>query len=300
MSTPVVSIQGRVTNGLTGGPAGAAQVSAAWTEYVEGKGTLARVSPTNGTFEVSGLAPGTYTLRASFTQDGDSFTGEETVIVSNRGADNVEISAVPDFSATGHVSITGIIRTAPNQIAIEFAGEGLTPTVRAAATSPKYKFEIALRPDHRYFTNLRNLPDDYYLKSVAIYGHDVPADNVVVSGRRGEIELVVSPSGGHIEGVLLDAKDQPSRGSILLVPNVPQPGPPDLFRRTNADSKGKFTIRGVAPGSYRLVALENEDVDAEINAPDFTDKIGNRGSALMVDEKGNYAVQIRLETAESR
>jgi protocatechuate 3,4-dioxygenase beta subunit len=300
MSAPVVSIQGRVTNGLTGGPAGAAVVSAAWTEYVEGKGTPARVSPTDGTFEVSGIAPGTYTLRASFTLDGDSFTGEQTVIVGDQGVNNVEISAVPDFAATGLVTITGMVRTAPNQIAIEFAGEGSTPTVRAGATSPQYKFKLALRPDHRYYANLRNLPDDYYLKSVAIYGHDVPTDNVVVSGRRGEIELVVSPAGGHIEGVLLDAKDQPSRGSVLLIPNVPQPGPPDLFRRTNADSKGKFTIRGVTPGSYRLLALENEDVDAEINAPDFLDRIGNRGSTVTVDEKGNYTIQIKLEAAESR
>ena len=174
------------------------------------------------------------------------------------------------------------------------------PRVRANANSPEFKFEAQLRPERRYHAIVRNLPEDYYLKSVALSGHEVTPDNVVVSGQRGDMELVVSPAGGHIEGVLYDAKDQPTRGSILLVPDVPQPGPPDLFRRTSADSKGKFTLRGVAPGSYRLLAMESVDLDTEINAPDFLRTIGNRGEGLIVEESGQYTVSLRLQSSDDR
>jgi hypothetical protein len=177
---------------------------------------------------------------------------------------------------------------------IEFAGEGMLPRVRAKAVPNEYKFEAQLRQDRRYHAIIRNLPEDFYLKSVAISGHEVQPDNVVVNGTRGEMELIVSPAGGHVEGVLYDSKDQPTRGSILLVPDVPQPGPPDLFRRTSADGKGKFTLRGVAPGSYRLVAMESLNLDSEINSPEFLRSIGNRGDSLIVEESGKYTVSLRL------
>jgi hypothetical protein len=299
ISTPVVSVRGRVTNGITGAPAGTASVFALWTPYMEGDGIPARVSPEDATFEVRGLAPGTYTLRATATDHGESYTGEQTVEVGNLGAQNVEIAVLPDFAAAGHVTIAGTLRNPIARVIIEFAGEGLLPRVFTSARTPEYKFDAQLRPEHRYRVSIRNLQDDYYLKSVALSGHDVPPDNIVVSGTRGDIELVLSPSGAQIEGSLFDNKDQPTRGSVLLVPDVPQPGPPDLFRRTAADAKGKFSFRGVAPGSYRLVAMESVNLDTEINAPDFARTIGNRGQGLMVDESGRYAVALRLDITEN-
>ena len=300
ISAPVVSIRGRVTNGMTGQPPKGASVAAFWTTYMEGDGLPARVSAEDGTFEIRGVAPGTYTLRASFTEDNETYAGEQTVEVGNEGAQNVQIAALPDFFAAGHVTITGVLQKPMRRVMIEFAGEGLVPRIRAAAITPEFRFEAQFRPDRRYYATIRNLPEDYYLKSLAISGHDMPPDNVVVSGRRGDMELVLSPAGAHIEGTLFDSKDQPTRGSVLLVPDVPEPGPPDLFRRTSADGKGKFTLRGVAPGSYRLVAVESLSLDAEINEPDFLRTIGNRGEGLIVEESGQYSVFLRPQSSDDR
>src|SRR5262249_40425049 len=81
ISAPVVSIKGRVTNGMTGAPAGKAVVSAFWTQYFEGEGIPAKVSPKDGVFEVRGLAPGFYTLRAIFSDGGETYVGEQAVEV---------------------------------------------------------------------------------------------------------------------------------------------------------------------------------------------------------------------------
>ncbi|HET9167596.1 MAG TPA: carboxypeptidase regulatory-like domain-containing protein [Candidatus Angelobacter sp.] len=299
VSAPVVTIRGKVTNGMTGQPPKGASVSAFWTPYMEGDGIPALVSSQDGSFEIRGVAPGIYTVRAGFTEDNQSYAGEQTVEVGDQGAQNVQIAAVQDFVAAGHVTLTGDLQK-PGRVLMEFAGEGLTPRIRASANFPEFKFEAQLRPERRYYAVVRNLRDDYYLKSVAIAGHELPPDNVVVSGIRGDMEIVLSPRGAQIEGALLDAKDEPTRGSILLVPDVAQPGPPDLYRRTNADSRGKFTLRGVAPGSYRLVALESVNLDSEINEPDFLSTVGNRGQSLIVEENGKYSVALKLETSESK
>jgi hypothetical protein len=294
VSAPVVSIRGKVTNGMTGQPPKGASVAAFWTTYMESDGIPALVSSQDGSFEIRGVAPGIYTVRAGFTEDNQSYAGEQTVEVGDQGAQNVQIAALPDFVAAGHVTIAGDVQK-PKRVLLEFAGEGLMPRIRAAANFPEFKFEAQLRPERRYYAVARNLPEDYYLKALTIAGHEAPPDNVVVSGIRAEMEIVLSPGGAQIEGALQDAKDEPTRGSILLVPDVAQPGPPDLYRRASADSKGKFTLRGVAPGSYRLLALESINLDADINDPDFLRTIGNQGQGLIVEENGKYSVALKLE-----
>lgn len=300
ISAPVVSITGRVTNGITGAPASAASVSAFWSEYMLGDGIPARVAHENAGFEIRGLAPGSYTLRANFVEDKETYAGEVTVEVGPHGAQNVEIAALPDFAAAGHVSLAGNPRTQPGRFLVEFVGAGLLPRVRASATFPEFKFEAQLRPEKRYYAAVRNLPEDYYIKSVAISGHVVPADNVVVSGRRGDLELVLSPNGAEISGTLFDAKDQPARGSILLVPDIPDFGPPELLRRTSADSKGQFSFRGVPPGSYRLVAFESLELNDEMAQPDFPSRVAGRGVSLITDEQGRYRMVLRLESTGNR
>ena len=292
ISAPVVSIRGKVVNGMTGQTANGATVAAFWTNYVEGGGIPALIV-VGGSFEVRGIAPGTYTLRATFKEDQRVFYGEQTIEVGDRGAQNVQITALPDFVATGHVRLEGLTEK-PRKASIEFVGEGLMPRVRTSTAPPDLVFEAQLRPDCRYHAMVRNLPQDYYLKSVTISQHELAPDNVVVNGLRGDLEFILSPAGGHIEGVLTNSRNEPTRGSILLIPDVPEPGPPDLFRRASADSKGNFMFRGVAPGSYRMLAVENFSLEDEINDPDFLRAIANRGESLIVEENGKYTMSIKL------
>ncbi|HET9280780.1 MAG TPA: carboxypeptidase-like regulatory domain-containing protein [Candidatus Angelobacter sp.] len=298
VSAPVVSIKGRVVNGMTGAPAQNATAAAYWTDYIQGEGLQAKVSPKDGTFEINDVAPGLYKLRASFTQDGQMYEGEQTVEVGVHGAQNVDVAAMPEFAVAGHVTVVSDGRTVIKRVPVEFVGEGLMLRVQASANSPEFKFDAQLRPDRRYRVNALRLGQDYYLKSVLVSGHEVPPDNLVVSGYRGDLELVLSPAGGHIEGTLFDGHDQTTRGSILLVPDLPDPGPPELFRRTSAGTDGKFIFRGVAPGSYRMVAMESPELDDQVNDPDFAKKVVGRGDSISVAENGKYAVSMRLNNGQ--
>ena len=87
-------------------------------------------------------------------------------------------------------------------------------------------------------------------------------------------------------------------GYVLLVPEEANRNNSDLFRRSRSDSKGKFTLRGVPPGSYKLIAFEGYDPEELINYPDRLKEIEDRGESVTVTEGGKYSPVLRLVSPE--
>lgn len=293
---PSVSIKGKVTNGLTGAPALNPSVSASWSEYLEGYARDVRISPKDGTFEVRGLAPGLYTLRASFGVDDSNYTAQQTVIVGPHGTDNVLLVALPDSEVAGSVRLDDPPPTGNPLIrfAVEFQDKETAARSNASAAPPGLQFLAKMHPGDHYLVSARGLPQDYYLKAVRVSGHEVERNNVVVSDRHGAMELELSPNGAHIDGLVFDEQDQPVSGAVVLVPEEAKRGFIDLFRKTGANSKGAFTLRGVPPGSYKLLAFDDVDLDELMAHPELVKQFGDKGETVIVAEKGGYSVPLKI------
>ena len=85
-----------------------------------------------------------------------------------------------------------------------------------------------------------------------VTGHEVN----IASGARLEVtaELAVGEVG--IEGVV-EKNGEPMPGvMVALVPNDPE-AHVELFRRDQSDFDGTFFLRGVIPGTYTIVAVED-------------------------------------------
>jgi hypothetical protein len=293
---PSVVIRGQVTNGITGAPAANSSVTASWSEFLDGTARDVRISPRDGSFEVRSLSPGLYTLRASFSADGATYTAQQTVSVGPRGADHVLLVALPDSDVGGRVTVENPSPTDKPLLGmgIEFRSQDTPARASAGARAPNMEFQTRLHPGDHYLVSARGLPADYYLKGVRVSGQDVPRNQVVVSDRRGEVELIVSPDGGHIEGMIVDDKDQPTAGAVVLIPDDAKPLLPDLYRKTGANSKGAFTLGGVPPGSYTLLAFDDIDLDELINHPELVKQFSSKGKSVLVGEKGTYSVPLEI------
>lgn len=293
---PSVSIRGQVRNGLTGAPGANPNITVSWSEYVEGSSRDVRISGRDGTFEARSLAPGLYTVRASFTEDGDTFTGQQTVAVGPHGADGVLLVALPDSDVSGRVILDNVSPTDNSfrSMGVEFRSQETAARSTAGVRIPGMQFQAKMHPGDHYTVSARGLPGDYYLKGVRVSGHDVDRNNLVISDRRGEVELIINPDGGHIQGFIVDETNQPVAGAAVLVPDDPKPNLPDLFRKVRADNKGAFMLRGVPPGSYSLFAFDDIDLDDVINHAEIVKQYANKAQTLIVSEKGAYSAPLQI------
>jgi hypothetical protein len=110
----------------------------------------------------------------------------------------------------------------------------------------------------RYLVSLSGLVEDQYLASARFKGAEVIDSGVVIDGSDpGPLELTIQ-NGGSLEGTVRNAKDEPVPDSrVVIVPAPNRRGNLNLYRTVFSDQYGRFSIRGVPPGEYGVLAFED-------------------------------------------
>jgi hypothetical protein len=147
-----------------------------------------------------------------------------------------------------------------------------------------------------YTVNVTGLPDDVYLKSVKT-GQQESADRTISLGRgdEGPLELALSPTGGEIHAVVLNAKQQAGAGAtVVLVPDSHRMG---LYQTATADQHGNVILHGIPPGHYRLYAWEDVDQGAWFD-PEFVKPFESQGQSVNIRENSREGAQLNLIPAQ--
>ena len=105
---------------------------------------------------------------------------------------------------------------------------------------------------------------DAFLKSVTVGSARV--DSAFSLTGPASIELVLSPKGGTLEGVVLDNDQAAANANVVAVPEEKYRKVNDRFGMGATDQNGHFTIRGLAPGSYTVFAWQDLDDDLYYDA----------------------------------
>jgi hypothetical protein len=101
---------------------------------------------------------------------------------------------------------------------------------------------------------ITGLPGDAYVQSARFGATDALREPLRLPAAGSDVlEIVISPGGGRIDGDVTNDAHQPAASvQAVLVPA--DRTRLDLFRSATTDERGRFTLRGVAPGEYRLFA----------------------------------------------
>ena len=134
----------------------------------------------------------------------------------------------------------------------------------------------------------------WWVKSAESGGVDLLSDDLtVVEGERpSPIEVTVRDGAGIITGTVTPAGD-PLRVLVLLV----QPHGSRNFVRATMVTQGNFTIPGIPPGDYSILALDGATA-VEYADPDVLEPYLSDAEQINVPARGNVTVNLGLTAAK--
>ena len=131
-----------------------------------------------------------------------------------------------------------------------------------------------------------------YVKSIRLGDEDLLNGRLRVDGRPFEspIEIVIAANGGELNGAVVDSRG-PLRATVVLVPDVGKRHRLDLYKTVATDSAGRFRVSGVPPGDYLLLAWDDVETGAWLDA-DFLNTVERQGTYVRITEGGRVATQL--------
>jgi hypothetical protein len=148
-----------------------------------------------------------------------------------------------------------------------------------------------------YEVRVAGLPQEFYLQSVYLGAEEAASKKVKLDfpgAQSSRLELRLSSDGAQINGTVSEDDNKPAAGfMVALVPNADFRDDQQLFRNVVTDQNGKFTIRGIAPGAYKLFAWDDIATDAYMN-PEFLRPYENQGTSVTLLANDRKTVELRI------
>ena len=109
---------------------------------------------------------------------------------------------------------------------------------------------------------------------------------------RDLLEIVIGADGGRINGTVVNARRDPLPNStVVVVPDAGDRSRSERYKVVASDGSGRFRVRGLAPGDYKVFAWEDIEEGAWQDS-DFLRSYESRGTSIRIHEGSNETVQV--------
>jgi len=295
-------VRGIVT-GLTGGQKAVVEVFPKAGDSIRAN----EVAP-DGQFEVRGVAPGSYIVGAAVGAEAQSLSVRQDISVVAADVEGLKLTPLPSFRLSGHLQIEGRAPGALTQYSVNlrqaelpedpgfFMSQDFFGTNAPADRFGNFEWKN-VNPGNYIVQVYGGDGQGFFLKSVTLGGRDI-ATGFTASGP-ATLDVVVSTKAGTVEGVVtekekdVDNEHTVANATVVAVPEEKYRKLADRFAIGSTDQQGRFTIRGLAPGSYTLYAWQDLE-DGVWHDPDFLKSQEANGTAVKVEEGSHQAVQLKL------
>jgi hypothetical protein len=271
-----------------------------------------------GKFEFQNILPGSYTV--SLLVVSGFFSGAqpsmemmrlvEPIEVTNANVDGLRLQPNPGGAVRGKVRMdngqkfdwtqlnVALVPVDEHDSEVAVAGSFGLPAM--SAVSKDGTFELKSVPGggnyHLVVGASSNNLRDYITKSVSLDGREV-ADSGFFVSPGAFLDVVVSANGATIEGTVVDSKGKPvAYATVVDVPSAEHQSRSDLYERETTDELGHFSLRGLNPGKYTVLAFD--ELQEDVRQPEFLKSYEARGEHVQLDEGARNRIVLKLITAD--
>jgi hypothetical protein len=252
----------------------------------------------DGTFQITGVIPGVYTLMASARQNNTQWTAVQRLDVGYGGnVSGLTLALRSGIGMNGQFYLDG---PAPADFQIQSIRVRLNPvddlSNRPAAPQARVNPDGSfLVPDvvvgTQYRLSVDNIGNGGYLMAGLYGGANALNGALDVQSEGIAIQLQLGFSPGRVEAVVLD-RDQPVPGALaVLVPR--ERGRIDLYRTANAGADGRVSFANVPPGDYKLFAWEDV-LQGAWQDTRYMERFEDKGSPIRIEKAGTVTATLQI------
>ena len=303
-------ISGTVMNS-EGAPAAGAQVMVTTRQGNGGSSSGGGRVAADGTFSVSGIAPGEHSIdvrpQGRPGQNGGEFA---SVPVTVSGSDITGLRIVTGKGATvrGHVVFEGTSpRSNPNRSApLRVMATPADPTNRMTffggdprtngVVDENGNFELAMGTGSVFF--IVTTPQSWVTKSITLDGNDITDEPFDSTGKPTVAGLVIRLTDKltQVSGRVNDGRGQLVRDYVVVIQPAEAKDPlmaGRLTRTARPDTNGRFEARGMRPGRYIATAIDGIEQGRQFS-PEFREQLRRGAREFSLREGETVALDLTL------
>ncbi len=246
-----------------------------------------RSAPVNsqGEFTLAQVPAGSYTLVANtFGANQDRRTARLNLEVGGRDVDGLAVTLESPLTVNGRfvaedpAILTGItVHLQPQN-----SGQNVAAYGRSDAQG---RFTINNLEKDIYRVRFNGRPPGYYIKSVQLGTFDSKDTLDLTAGAAGELTIALEKGTAELSGRVLGKDQKPAVQVYVLLINDRQ-----QTSSTQTDVQGRYTLKEITPGDYRLVAT----TIASYYDPDVLDQLTQQAMQVTLARSGKESRQLEL------
>jgi hypothetical protein len=248
-----------------------------------------------GKFEFQNAAPGKYTLTARMSMPGFRLlSAQQDLQIGNKDISDLEIRLKPNPNIRGRLITEGGEPLPHDSTVLTFNNyeDGPNATLGPFGTGVERDgtFSVSNVAPGVLHLELAGFPDNFYIRSARTDNADVLSDGLDVTEHSVDsLVVIVGSNGGTVEGNVYGQRQEPIIGAqVVLMPNSSR----RVTKIGTTDQSGRFTIRGIVPGDYKIFAWEDVEPNAYFD-PSFMEHYQSQGQPLHIEENGAATISLK-------
>jgi hypothetical protein len=264
-------------------------------------------------FQLPDLAAGRYRIDATYSQ-GDKTYAASQVFDLNQGTGEILLALAPAHSIQGTLRVEGQVSQEEQQALINAAPAGQRPNLQAplsvhlrrpnaslgglsARVAPGGKFSFEQVPAGDWWLEVTPVPPGF-LKSARYGDQDVRFTTFHAgSGSETPLQIIISMRTATVQGQIDGESPESKRAGVVLAAVGPFHDLTRFYYGGVADDEGKFRLTGIAPGKYRIFAVEKMAA-AAFRTPEVADQLAEYAEVIEVSEGAVLEARPRLVPEE--